>query len=113
MLTSIGQIPAQAAARYGGATALAIGGREFSFADLDQRVGRLANGLHQLGVREGDRVTLYSPNCWEWIVSYYAVLRLGAVINPINMMLTPEETEYVVRDCGVRDILLRIGSPRS
>ncbi len=77
MLTSIGQIPAQAAARYGEATALVIDGQEISFADLDQRVGRLANGLHKLGVRKGDRVTLYSPNCWEWIVSYYAVLRLG------------------------------------
>jgi len=105
VLKSIGRIPPHAAARYGEATALAIGGQEFSFADLDQRVGRLANGLHQLGVREGDRVTLYSPNCWEWIVSYYAVLRLGAVINPINMMLTPEETEFVVRDCGARVIL--------
>ena len=53
-------------------------------------------------------MTLYSANRWEWVVSYYGVLKLGAVINPINVMLTPTEVEYVVRrlrrqgDPGIR-----------
>ena len=61
-----------------------------------------------LGVAPGDRVTLYAPNSWEWIVSYYGVLKTGAVINPVNVMLTPAEVVYVTRDCGAKAL---IGSP--
>lgn len=39
------------------------------------------------GVQAGDRVTLYGPNCWEWLVAYYGIVATGAVINPINVML--------------------------
>jgi acyl-CoA synthetase (AMP-forming)/AMP-acid ligase II len=60
------------------------------------------------GLRRGDRVTLYAPNSWEWIVSYYGTLRAGAIINPINVMLTPSEVAYVTEDCGAKAL---IGSP--
>ena len=59
-----------------------------------------AGGLHALGVRPGDRVSLYAPNRWEWVVAYHATLRLGAVVNPVNVMLTPEEVAFVLNDCG-------------
>jgi long-chain acyl-CoA synthetase len=90
---------------YGEKIALVCGDREFSFAGLNDLTDRMANGLVALGIVPGDRVTLYSPNCWEWIVSYYAALKAGAVINPINVMLTPEEVEYVVADCGAKAVL--------
>ncbi|MGH7004869.1 MAG: AMP-binding protein, partial [Alphaproteobacteria bacterium] len=48
---------------------------------------------------------LYSGNCWEWIVSYYGILKTGAVANPLNVMLTPTEVGYVTRDCGARAII--------
>lgn len=105
MLTSLGQVLPQAAERYGDRTALVFEGREFSFTELNDLSDRLAAGLSGLGIATGDRVTLYAPNCWEWIVSYYAVLKLGGVINPINVMLTPEEVEFVVQDCGAKAIL--------
>lgn len=105
MLENLGQVLPVAAQTYGDKTALVIGGRSFSFNDLNDLSGRLANGLHELGIAAGDRVTLYAQNCWEWIVSYYAIARLGAVVNPINVMLTPEEVLYVVKDCGARAIL--------
>jgi len=54
-----------------------------------------------MGVRPGDRVSLYSPNRWEWVVAYHAALRAGAVVNPINVMLTAEEVAFVLNDCGV------------
>ena len=53
----------------------------------------------------GDRVTLYGPNCWEWIVAYYAIVKTGAVVNPISSMLTAEEVRYVVKDSGARVVL--------
>ena len=105
MLDSLGEILPRAARLYGDKTALAFAGREFSFAELDDLSSRLAAGLSGLGIGAGDIVTLYSANRWEWVVSYYGVLKLGAVINPINVMLTPKEVEFVVRDCGAKAIL--------
>jgi long-chain acyl-CoA synthetase len=59
---------------------------------------------HGLGVRPGDRVSLYSPNRWEWVIACHAALRAGAVVNPINVMLTPEEVAFVLNDCGAAAI---------
>ncbi|GIT53271.1 MAG: hypothetical protein Ct9H300mP16_04310 [Pseudomonadota bacterium] len=66
---------------------------------------RIANGLKAAGVGPGDRVTLYSPNCWEWAVSYHGIAKTGAVINPINVMLTPDEVGYVVEDSGTKAVI--------
>jgi long-chain acyl-CoA synthetase len=105
MLENLGQVLPDGARRYGEKTALVSGGREFSFDELNELSGRLANGLRDLGVAPGDRVSLYSQNSWEWIVSYYAIARLGAVINPIIPALTPEEALFIVNDCGAKAVL--------
>jgi len=105
MLNTLAEVLPVGAQKYSGKTALVCGNHSFSFIELCNLSGQLANGLRGLGVSPGDRVTLYSQNCWEWIISYYAIGRLGAVINPINVMLTPEEVLFVVKDCGARAIL--------
>ncbi|MDH3615051.1 MAG: long-chain-fatty-acid--CoA ligase [Gammaproteobacteria bacterium] len=105
MINSIGDIPCAAAKRYGNKTALVLPERELSFNELEALVNRCANALVNLGVKPGDRVTLYSGNCWEWVVSYYGALKTGAVINPINVMLTPGEVEFVANDCGATVVI--------
>ena len=105
MINSIGQIPAEAARRYGDRTALIVPDRELTFNELEALTNRCANALVALGVQPGDRVTLYSGNCWEWVVSYYGALKVGAVINPINVMLTPGEVEFVANDCGASIVI--------
>ena len=60
----------------------------------------MAGALYEMGVRPGNRVSLCSPNRWEWVVAYHAALRVAAVVNPINVMLTPEEVAFVLNDCG-------------
>jgi long-chain acyl-CoA synthetase len=96
----LGVIVPRSAQRYGSKPALIAGGRTLTYRALDDMCGRVAGGLHELGVRPGDRVSLYSPNRWEWVVAYHAALRAGAVVNPINVMLTPEEVAFVLNDCG-------------
>ena len=105
MLENLGQVLPSAARKYGDKIGLIIDGREFSFNQLCEMSGRVANGLLGLGVVPGDRVTLCSQNRWEWIVSYYAIARVGAVINPINVMLTAEEVSFVVKDCGAKVLI--------
>ncbi len=108
MLDSLGQVLPHATRAFGDRTALVIDGRSFSFRELDELSDALAASLVRMGIRAGDRVTLYAPNSWEWIVSYYGALKTGAVINPINVMLTPAEVAFVTRDCGASAL---IGSP--
>lgn len=99
---TIGQILPEATAKFGDKTALIFGGRSFSFAEIDTLSNRVANGLTEMGIGPGDRVTLYAQNGWEWVVSYYAIAKTGAVLNPINVMLTPDEVGFVVQDCGAK-----------
>ncbi len=105
MAMTIGGILPAAAARFGDRPAVLFEGLTFSFADLDALSNRLANGLAATGVRAGDRVMLYGHNCWEWLVSYYGICKTGAVVNPLNVMLTPDEVRYVVEDAGIRAVV--------
>lgn len=97
---AIGSIVSEAARRFGDKTALVHDGRHWSFNALNQQSDHLAAGLQSLGVAAGDRVSLYAPNSAEWVIAYYAVLKIGAVVNPLNLMLTPQEAAYAMNDCG-------------
>lgn len=87
------------ARRHGARPALVTADRTLTFDELDQLSGRVAAGLAALGVRPGERVSLYAPNCWEWVVAYHGALRAGAVVNPVNALLTAEELAFVLRNC--------------
>ena len=95
-----GEILPQSARRYPHKTALVTAARELTYSELDRASANIAAALTERGIRPGDRVSLYSQNRWEWIVAYHGVLKAGAVVNPINVMLTPDEVRYVLRDCG-------------
>ncbi len=105
MLGNLGEISSHGARSYGAKTALVVGERSFSFTEIDHLACQLANGLKAKGVEPGDRVTLYAQNCWEWVVSYHGIAKTGAVVNPINVMLTPEEVGYVANDCQAKAIV--------
>ena len=106
MFRGIGQILPRAAARHGAKTALIVGERAYTYAALERASNRLANALLGLGIAAGERVTLYGLNSFEWLAGYHAVAKLGAVINPINVMLTAEEVVFVTRDCEAGAILI-------
>lgn len=86
--------------RYGDKPALVTRTRTLTFAELDALSDRVAAGLAARGVRAGRPVSLYAQNRWEWVVAYHGALKAGAVVNPVNVMLTPEELAFVLRDCG-------------
>lgn len=105
MLKHLGNAMAVAAAKFGDKDALVFEDQHLTFNDLNDLVERMAAGLAALGTQKGDVVTLYSSNCWQWIVSYYAIARCGGIINPVNTMLTAVELDYVVQDCGVQVVI--------
>ena len=79
--------------------------RTLSFGELDDLSSAFAGALRRGGIEDGDRVSIYSQNRWEWVVAYHGILKAGAVVNPINVMLTPEEVAFVLNDCGARAII--------
>lgn len=68
--------------------------------------GRLSNAFYGLGVRRGDRVGIWMTNRIEWILSYFAAVRLGAVVVPLNTRLTAEEISHILRESAVRHLVM-------
>ncbi|NIY70785.1 class I adenylate-forming enzyme family protein [Streptomyces malaysiensis] len=96
---SPGAILPQAAMRFGDKPALVTSTRMLTYREIDAESDRVASALKACGVHPGEMITLYAQNRWEWIVSYHGVLKAGTVVNPVNVMLTPEELSFVLRDC--------------
>lgn len=104
-----GDILRRAAARFGDKKALVTTERTLTFAELDAGSDRVAAGLVERGVTAGRPVSLYAQNRWEWVVAYHGALKAGAVVNPVNVMLTPEELAFVLRDCGAAAVFTSAG----
>ena len=75
------------------------------YRQLERLTNQAANGLKALGVKKGDRVTLFAQNSAEWVLSYIGIAKAGGVINPVNAMLTADELAYVVKDCGAKVLI--------
>lgn len=86
-------------------TALVFGGHELSYAELDTRTDQLARGLVNLGVVAGDRVGLVMRNRTEFIESFLACHKLGAVAVPINFRLTANEVSWILTNAGVIGVI--------
>jgi fatty-acyl-CoA synthase/long-chain acyl-CoA synthetase len=80
--------------------ALRFDGAGRSYAELDERVTRLARALQQRGVRTGDRIAVLALNGMEAWESYLAGVRLGAIVVPVNFRLVADEVAYVLTDSG-------------
>ncbi|PJN38535.1 hypothetical protein CG747_23140 [Streptomyces sp. CB02959] len=76
-----------------------------SYGLLDDASARVAALLHTIGVRPGDRVALAVPNVVHFPISYYGILRAGAVVVPLNPLLKAREFAYAFRDCGATAVL--------
>lgn len=85
---------------YGTHVALEFFGATTTYAELGDQIARAAEGLRKRGVRKGDRVALVLPNCPQHVVSFYAALRLGAVVVEHNPLYTPRELRHQFEDHG-------------
>lgn len=76
--------------------AIVDGGDRISYRDFHNNVNLLASSFANQGIKKGDKVILFMPNTKEFLYTYFAVLRLGAIIVPINARLTTPEIEYIL-----------------
>ena len=80
-------------------------GRPFTYRQLKAETDRLAAGLRRLGVRPGDRVGVLLPNCPQFIVAYYGILKAGAVVLPLNPLYTDYELTHHFSDSGAETVI--------
>jgi len=76
-------------------------GIRLSYAEFGDQVTALARALHASGLRRGDRVGIWVPNCAEWTVVQYATAKLGAILVNINPAYRTHELGYVLRQAGI------------
>ncbi|RSK29338.1 long-chain fatty acid--CoA ligase [Bacillus sp. HMF5848] len=78
-------------------------GNHITYYELNECVSNVAGYLQRkLNVKRGDPVLLYMQNSPQFIISYYAILKIGAIVIPINPMNTGEELSFYIKDCGIR-----------
>jgi long-chain acyl-CoA synthetase len=75
-------------------------GRDTSFTEFDEISNRVAAGLSAQGIQKGDRVALYCINSDIFALAYFGIVKAGATVLPINLLLKPAEIEYILNDAG-------------
>lgn len=96
-----------AADKYPRQTAILFKERELKYKDLREQVDRLAAGLAGMGVKKGDRVCIYLPNCPEFILAEWAILKCGGVIVPVSILRTGTGLQHEVENSSSRVIFCR------
>jgi long-chain acyl-CoA synthetase len=80
-------------------------GAALTYGEVKDRTDRFAKALRRLGIRERDHVGIMLPNCPQYIIAAFAILRLGAVVVNINPVYTARELETVAADSGIRVLI--------
>ena len=96
------------AARFGDLDALVVPpqGYRATYSELVEQCEAAGRGLMARGVRKGDRVGIWSPNRYEWVVVQYATARIGAILVNINPAYRTAELEYALNQSGVSFLIL-------
>jgi fatty-acyl-CoA synthase len=86
------------ALRYPNKEALVFMGRTWTYAKFQQQAEKIASALRKMGVQKGDRVVLDMQNCPQLVITHFAILRLDAVVVPVNPMNRMEELKHYILD---------------
>ena len=87
-------------------TATVFLGAQLTFAEIKERSDKFATALVKLGFKQHDRIGIMLPNCPQYLIASFAVLRLGAIVVNVNPLYTPRELAVVARDSGMRALIL-------
>ncbi|PTR30655.1 long-chain acyl-CoA synthetase [Rhodococcus sp. OK519] len=99
------------ARRYPGRDALVLGDERFTYAETDGLANQIANLLVAYGIEPGDRIALSCPNLPWFPIVYYGILKAGAVVVPLNVLLKGREIAYHLEDCGAAAYFCFEGGP--
>lgn len=96
----------RSALRHKDRVAIICGDTTWTYAELDALADRIGNGLRAAGIGKGDRVAIVARNSHAFMAIRFGVARIGAVLVPINFMLSAEDTRYILDHSGAALLLL-------
>lgn len=96
----------QSAERWPEKTALVCDGERYSYAQLEAMTNRLAHALIDAGIRRGDRVAIYLPNCVEAVAGIFGILKAGGVFVIVNQSTRQDKLAYILHNCQASALLL-------
>ena len=102
---SVPELFDQRADKYANKTALIFYGNKISYKKLKESIDRFANALIDLGVIKGQTVALYLLNCPQYVIAYFAALKVGARVTPISPVYTSQEVKHQLEDSEARTII--------
>lgn len=109
MSLNIATVLREAAAAQPDKACLLVGGRTVRYREVDAESARVAAGLLSLGLERGDTVAVQLPNSADFVFAYFAIMRAGLVMVPMNPLLREQEIGHLLADSGARAVLT--GSP--
>ncbi len=101
----IQQILRSAALQWPWRNAIIFGGMEITYQELDTLSDRFATALASMGVKKGDRVGIHLPNCPQFAIAYYGLLKVGAIFVPMSPLLAEREVDFQLNDAGVETFI--------
>lgn len=84
-------------------------GVRLTYREFLDHVNQLAKGFLKLGINKGDHLALWSPNRWEWIVTEFAIAKIGAVMVSVDTSAQRQQLEYILRQSDSRALILAEG----
>src|ERR1700694_820449 len=80
-------------------------GANLTYSQIKEQPDKFATALARLGIKQGDRVGVMLPNCPQYVIAAFAILRLGATVVTTNPLYTPREVLVVAKDSAMRALL--------
>src|SRR5215470_3645307 len=107
----LGDVLARQAAQYPDKDALIYPelGLRWTFRQLEELAQTCARGLARLGIRKGERVALWSTNLPEWVVLFFGLAKIGAIMVTVNTLLRRHEVEYLLSQSEACAVILSQG----
>ena len=103
---SIPDLMEEATDRWPDAVNIIFYGREFTRKEFKENIDRLTTAFQKkLGIRKGDKIAIYLPNCPQFIISYIAGLAAGGIVTCISPLFVPREIAYQLNDSGAQTIV--------
>lgn len=93
---SVGDFLVRTAARYPNKLMLRYRDTRFTYREFNDTVNRCAHSLMSLGIGKGDRAAILSHNCHHFVIYWWALMKIGAIITPLNFMLKGDEVKYII-----------------
>lgn len=82
-------------------------GREITYGELREKVWKFSTVLRRLGFKKNDKIGISLPNSPEFIISYFAILKIGAIVVPLNWGYKKGELEHIISDCQLNGVIVQ------